>query len=164
MTTYIPSTNALIRFAFLVAALTLFAVLASPAWSQSFGEFYLNDSGLGFVYHGDHPGSGFHVDPYGNVHNGYGGHPGGHYGGHQPGGGVNHHFMPGVDLPGQDYAEFPAMSNDPHECFNACANDPHCRAYTFVRPGIQGPFAHCWLKHSVPYSVHNGGTDSGIVR
>ncbi|THB69271.1 MAG: hypothetical protein D6E12_04925 [Desulfovibrio sp.] len=155
MTTHTPSTNSLIRFAALVAALTLLSIMASPAWPQS-GEFYLNDGGLGFVFHGDHPGE-VHVDPHGGAHGGYDPHD-------PHSGGVQHHFMPDVDLPGMDFHEFPAMSNDPVECFDACVHDPGCRAYTFVRPGIQGPHAHCWLKHDVPHAVPNGGMDSGIVR
>ncbi len=50
------------------------------------------------------------------------------------------------------------------ECQQACGNDPRCRAWTYVRPGIQGPAARCWLKDSVPPASPDSCCVSQIVR
>lgn len=65
----------------------------------------------------------------------------------------------GIDLPGSDYANFPTSSK--LACLNACGGDPDCRAWTWVKPGIQGPAGRCWLKHRVPTLVRNTCCSSG---
>ncbi len=55
-----------------------------------------------------------------------------------------------IDRPGSDYASFDVQDNNPQVCRVRCANDGKCAAYTFVRPGIQGRFARCYLKNAVP--------------
>ena len=50
---------------------------------------------------------------------------------------------------GSDYRSFETQA-DPAVCRNECAKDPTCRAFTYVKPGVQGPNAKCWLKNSVP--------------
>ena len=55
-----------------------------------------------------------------------------------------------VDRPGADFANF-----DLNGAFRAIAatharKDGRCQAWTFVKPGVQGPKARCWLKSSVP--------------
>jgi PAN domain-containing protein len=65
----------------------------------------------------------------------------------------------GFNLPGSDYANFNAHSVQ--VCSHTCAADPHCRAYTWVKPGIQGPSGRCWLKHRVPSLVRDNCCDSG---
>jgi hypothetical protein len=47
---------------------------------------------------------------------------------------------------GHDYKHFELQEADPELCRAACAAKPKCRAYTFVKPGIQGERAQCWLK------------------
>src|SRR4029077_14418879 len=54
----------------------------------------------------------------------------------------------GTNLPGRDYANFPAPSA--FVCRSSCGGESRCQAYTFVKPGIQGPTGHCWLKSSLP--------------
>ncbi len=73
-------------------------------------------------------------------------------------------FLPNVNLPGMDYANFEVTSNNYRECSTACAEDPDCRAYTYVRPGLQGTYGRCWLKTGVSARVADNNTASGILR
>ena len=63
---------------------------------------------------------------------------------------------------GGDYNNFDVPTNDPAVCQNACMQAPECRAFTLVRPGVQGPNARCWLKSSVPPPNHDGCCTSGM--
>lgn len=53
---------------------------------------------------------------------------------------------PGTNRPGHDYRDFDLPAAEPEVCRDACSADEICRAYTYVRPGIQGDSARCWLK------------------
>ena len=55
-----------------------------------------------------------------------------------------------IDRPGSDIASFDVADANPQVCRARCANDARCRAFTFVRPGIQGRYARCYLKNTVP--------------
>lgn len=55
-----------------------------------------------------------------------------------------------VNRIGEDYLDFTLTYPDPALCKEACANDEHCKACTYVKPGYQGPDARCWLKDEVP--------------
>jgi hypothetical protein len=55
-----------------------------------------------------------------------------------------------IDRPGADFANFDLNGAFPSDCRDACARDGRCQAWTFVKPGVQGPKARCWLKSSVP--------------
>jgi len=69
----------------------------------------------------------------------------------------------GIDLPGRDIRRFETDGlND--ECWRACAAEPGCKAYTWVKPGVQGPKAVCWLKSSVPARVPNSNCVSGWLK
>jgi hypothetical protein len=68
----------------------------------------------------------------------------------------------GVNLPGRDYASFDAPSA--FVCRNSCGGESRCQAYTWVKPGIQGPSGRCWLKHTEPAIVMDGCCDSGPRR
>ena len=65
----------------------------------------------------------------------------------------------GVNLPGHDYANFNAPSA--FVCRTSCGGEPNCQAYTWVKPGIQGPSGHCWLKDAQPAIVKDACCDSG---
>lgn len=52
-----------------------------------------------------------------------------------------------MDRMGGDYKGF-AVPSDPERCRQACASDAACKAYTYVKPGIKGPEAMCFLKSS----------------
>jgi hypothetical protein len=55
-----------------------------------------------------------------------------------------------TDRPGKDYKHFDLPNPDYKLCSQACENDPECKAYTYVKPGIQGLKARCWLKGEIP--------------
>ena len=59
-------------------------------------------------------------------------------------------WEPNTDRPGSDYRSFDQPSPVPESCRDACWREPQCRAFTYVRPGVQGPNARCWLKNAVP--------------
>ena len=65
----------------------------------------------------------------------------------------------GFNLPGSDYANFNA--DNQFVCRNSCGGDSRCQAWTWVKPGIQGPTGRCWLKHRVPTLVRDNCCNSG---
>jgi len=72
----------------------------------------------------------------------------------------------GVDRPGGDYKDFKIkntpIKNAPNYCRSACMGEPACKAWTFVRPGYQGPTARCWLKNTVPAPKKDPCCVSGV--
>ena len=68
----------------------------------------------------------------------------------------------GVDRPGGDYKNFNLATDQPSLCENQCASEAQCKAWTFVRPGVQGPSARCWLKNAVPAAKSNTCCVSGV--
>jgi hypothetical protein len=54
----------------------------------------------------------------------------------------------GFDMPGGDYANFPASSAT--VCMDTCGGESRCRGWTWVKPGLQGAAGHCWLKFQTP--------------
>jgi hypothetical protein len=74
-------------------------------------------------------------------------------------------FEPNVDRPGSDYRNFNLQPGSPPQvCQSACLGDPSCRAWTFVQPGVQGPYPRCWLKGAIPQAQGSPCCTSGIVR
>jgi hypothetical protein len=69
-----------------------------------------------------------------------------------------------TNRPGQDYKNFELDTPDPELCQKACANDSNCQAYTYVKPGIQGAKARCWLKKAVPPTRSNKCCVSGVKK
>lgn len=69
---------------------------------------------------------------------------------------------PNRDRPGMDYRNFDLSEARPELCQTACESDPRCKAYTYVKPGVQGPQARCWLKSGVPNAVANECCISGV--
>lgn len=69
-----------------------------------------------------------------------------------------------TDRPGGDFTRFIMSSPNPEVCRNACSSDSRCRAWTYVRPGIQASQAVCWLKQVVPNPVPSNCCVSGVVR
>jgi hypothetical protein len=55
-----------------------------------------------------------------------------------------------TNRPGMNYRHFDLKEPLPERCRDACAKDKACQAYTYVRPGIHGARAHCWLKSGAP--------------
>ena len=50
----------------------------------------------------------------------------------------------------------------PELCRDLCAQDPKCKAFTYVSPGIQGPNARCWLKDMSSRPERVNGLVSGV--
>ncbi|MGA1862011.1 choice-of-anchor C family protein [Deferribacter thermophilus] len=73
-------------------------------------------------------------------------------------------FEYSTDRPGYDYKNFDLQQNNALLCKQACDNDPKCKAWTFVKPGYQGPNPRCWLKYAVPNPVLNTFTISGVKK
>jgi hypothetical protein len=76
-----------------------------------------------------------------------------------PGRGVT--YEPDTNRGGSDYTGFDA-ANDANVCRNNCANDGRCKAYTWVKPGVQGASARCYLKSAVPPPTHDTCCVSGV--
>lgn len=64
---------------------------------------------------------------------------------------------------GGDYARFETTSNSSMECATACARDGRCQAWTFARPGTEGPNGVCRLKETVPFAAANNCCESGVA-
>ncbi|MGA9521178.1 MAG: PAN domain-containing protein, partial [Myxococcaceae bacterium] len=78
-------------------------------------------------------------------------------------------FEYNVDRPGSDLLNFDfpngTVEQNAAACAAACQKDQRCRAWTFVRSGVQGPKSRCWLKSAVPPPVPNANyAISGVVR
>lgn len=74
-----------------------------------------------------------------------------------------------IDRPGQDFSSFwiskeIEMFTAPGKCESACRNNQKCMSFTYVKPGIQGEDARCYLKSGVPTATQNNCCVSGIVR
>jgi len=66
----------------------------------------------------------------------------------------------GFDRPGRNIANFTVSSS--HECQAACTREGRCKAWTFVKAGLQGAQPRCWLKGSAPGKVRNSCCISGL--
>lgn len=69
---------------------------------------------------------------------------------------------PNTDRPGMDYSNFDLASANPSLCEQACDGDPNCLAFTYVKPGVQGASARCWLKNGIPTAYPATCCDSGV--
>jgi hypothetical protein len=68
-----------------------------------------------------------------------------------------------VNQPGLDFATYNLRSPDPRQCEQLCAQNPQCKAWTYVKPyTVQGPTPRCWLKHAVPRALRDTCCVSGI--
>jgi hypothetical protein len=66
-----------------------------------------------------------------------------------------------TDRMGGDVYGFPLTNADPAACQNACAVNAQCMAWTFVKAGIKGPAAQCYLKNAAPAPTRNSCCVSG---
>ncbi len=84
--------------------------------------------------------------------------------------GINAPMEQNTDRPGGDFTNFDiqptigGLGTLESICQNACVKAGSCRAWTLVKPGIQGPTARCWLKSSVPGKQANSCCTSGVER
>ncbi|MEH1919118.1 PAN domain-containing protein [Nostoc sp.] len=67
----------------------------------------------------------------------------------------------GRDRAGSDYRSF-VISPYASICQQSCVNDSRCSAYTYVRPGVQGTRAVCYLKSVAPPPTPNNCCVSGV--
>src|SRR2546423_11941405 len=74
----------------------------------------------------------------------------------------NEGFQPNTDRPGNDFGNF--VTADAESCREACRINERCRAWTFVKAGIQGPSARCFLKTPAPAVRANPCCTSGVIR
>ena len=65
------------------------------------------------------------------------------------------------DRLGGDYTGFDANTDHIEDCETACKDDTKCAAWTYVKPGVQGPHARCYLKSVVPAISDNTCCVSG---
>ena len=66
-----------------------------------------------------------------------------------------------TDRPGNDMHGFNVAQANPAMCQTSCTNDAQCVAWTYVKPGIQGPAPRCYLKNAVPAPTRNTCCVSG---
>jgi hypothetical protein len=83
--------------------------------------------------------------------------------------GLKENVGPGMeddtDRTGADYRRFALSGRTPEACQRACKEDAAtCRAWTYVRPGVQGSQAICYLKKEMPAATANTCCISGIER
>jgi hypothetical protein len=69
----------------------------------------------------------------------------------------------GTNRQGSDYKSFDLSSADPGACESACLGDQTCKAWTYVRPGVQGDSARCWLKTAAPDPTADDCCTSGKI-
>lgn len=71
-------------------------------------------------------------------------------------------FLSDTNLYGQDYRSFDVSGQ--LLCRNACLEEARCKAWTYVRPSIQGPTGKCWLKDRVPTEMADTCCISGVKK
>jgi hypothetical protein len=76
-----------------------------------------------------------------------------------------------TDRPGADYRDFDVEdirvqggfgSTADQVCRSTCEGDGNCKAWTFVKAGVQGAKARCWLKNAIPGAVASDCCISGV--
>ena len=77
-------------------------------------------------------------------------------------------FLTDTNFFGKDIRDFDLPEESPRLCYQACVEDQHCHAFTYLRPygwPGAGSQAHCWLKYATPADVrHERCCVSGVVR
>lgn len=76
-------------------------------------------------------------------------------------GGISH--ATNTNRPGMDYRNLPIPSHRWRDCAKECLEDSRCQAWTYVKPGIQGAQARCWLKDGVPQARPDSCCVSGVT-
>lgn len=72
-------------------------------------------------------------------------------------------FEKNVDRWGADYSIFDVTSGGANTCYQACAKDKQCLAWTFHRPGSKGKLGECHLKSKVSHGRSNPCCISGVL-
>ncbi len=66
-----------------------------------------------------------------------------------------------MDRPGMDF-KILWLRGGLEACQEACAQNPLCKSYSYVREGVAGRIEGCWLKSGVPPPVEDGCCVSGV--
>jgi hypothetical protein len=67
------------------------------------------------------------------------------------------------NIPGNNYKSFELpQGTDCNTCIDSCLNDPKCKSYTYIKPGVQKKNAVCWLKSSAAYPESDSTCISGV--
>lgn len=66
-----------------------------------------------------------------------------------------------TDRMGADMYGFALVAADPAMCQTACNVNAQCMAWTYLKPGLRGPQAQCFLKNAVPAATRNNCCVSG---
>jgi hypothetical protein len=70
-----------------------------------------------------------------------------------------------IDRPGLDYDKFHINDERPDRCQSECARQSdRCKAWTYVRPGLQHKYAVCYLKSAVPPPTPGDCCISGVQK
>jgi hypothetical protein len=69
---------------------------------------------------------------------------------------------PNTDRPGMNIRHLDLARAEPDLCRQACEGETGCRAWTYVKPGVQGTSARCWLKNGVPPAQRDDNCTSGV--
>lgn len=67
-----------------------------------------------------------------------------------------------TDRPGCDYKDVDMPTGNAETCREQCNNEDECKSYSYVRAGVQGTSAKCWLKNCVPPKTFSYDTASGV--
>lgn len=67
-----------------------------------------------------------------------------------------------TDRAGADYRNLELNLPDAGICETWCKADSQCQSWTYVKPGIQGPKARCYIKSSIPNRATNSCCISGL--
>ena len=68
------------------------------------------------------------------------------------------------DRGGSDYKNFELVGANPGLCEKHCQNEQKCKAWTYVKPGLQGRQAKCWLKTQIPKAKVIANMVSGVKK
>ena len=63
---------------------------------------------------------------------------------------------------GGDYKVVSLDKRGPESCLRMCEADTQCQAWSFVKPGVEGPDAKCRLKVTVPFRSESPCCVSGV--
>lgn len=71
-------------------------------------------------------------------------------------------FAVDTNLYGSDYRNVALNDNFPSTCRDLCQKDAPCKAWIWVKPGVQNLKAMCWLKNSIPAPSQDANKTSGV--
>ncbi|MCA9422476.1 MAG: PAN domain-containing protein [Nitrospira sp.] len=66
------------------------------------------------------------------------------------------------DRQGSNFKNMDLVGADPGLCQKECNDDQKCKAWTYVKPGVQGTRARCWLKTRANFAASNNCCVSGV--